>query len=149
MYKLRRRQPVLALLGVVLLIGLVGAINFVTSAPAPWLSSDDLALFHVYDAVDLTSSEDTGEVEVAISRDFAEQAARSEVDSDSKDIRTYLATGYRYLDQPARSVWVVEFKGSFTGLEGPIGAPEPKARQAIYGVLIDATTGEVWGGFIH
>jgi hypothetical protein len=114
------------------------------------MTAQDLALFRIYAATEVPAgTSETASAGVGISYAQAVGLAEAEWGRSQKDIRVLRAAAVRYLDQPAKDVWVVLFETQYAPLGGPPGSEELPPRPAVAGVLIDSETGEVWGGFIR
>ena len=120
------------------------------SAPDATLSAGDLSLFGIQSAIDVTdsaASTDTASATTSVTRAQAVETASNEVNLGT-NMRVYAAAASRSPGAPAQPVWIVTTSGGTVPFDGPAGGPSvPPAR--LTAVIIDATTGAFWRGFMH
>jgi hypothetical protein len=120
------------------------------SGASATLSGDDLHRFGIVTAVEVTATTDattSSATASLISGSQARMVASTEI-AIGANSRIYRGTATRTTNGPAQPVWIVTVPGGTLPFDGPVGAPAV-AHARLTGVIIDATSGEVWSGFMH
>jgi hypothetical protein len=125
----------------------LGASSSDTSNPLPSdrIAATDLPMIGLTTAREVTDLASAGSYG-ALSRDDALAIAQRELGTET--LRLYQGTAARYPAMPVASVWVATRSGGKSPSDGPVGAPAP-SPVGYTGIIIDATSGEVWSGFGH
>ena len=156
MFKLTWRLPVGA--AALLALFVLGAVALGSTAAAetsPVISANDLAVFRIHNAVDVTAQPDSAMPDTGVSRAAAITTAQQEVGPGLKEVGVMHAKAAQFVDGAERSVWVVIFSGGVMPFDGPynaaadapgVGTTRPAT---VTGVVIDDTTGEFLRGFMH
>jgi len=111
------------------------------------LAPEDMPVFGIATAVDVTETPDTALPQTSVGRALALAAAQREIGVGA-GTRVYSGTASRFPGNPVQAVWIVTTPGGVAPSDGPLGGPGvPPVR--LSGVIVDAATGEIWSGFMR
>lgn len=113
------------------------------------LTTEDMNAFGIKTATAVASGAESAEATnpaTAIDRAQAIAISATEVTLGT-DYQVYSGTASRSPNAAPQPVWIVTTPGGTLPFDGPMGAQ--MSAPALTGVIVDATTGEIWSGFMH
>jgi hypothetical protein len=119
-----------------------------TGPSTPSITDEDLAVFGVYEVVDVTSA--TPPVKATLTKSVAVANAREELGVTDSNVRVLFGLVQESVDGRRKPAWIVVFAGGVLPFDGPPGTDTTLlSATRVTGVIVDDATGTVLGGFIR